>query len=224
MQRRDNRLTVKRLSISKGYLESAFELLAYFEALHHPSGETIYRQAIFNWSNPAICHRKKRRTISPCDHAVWYPSKVKDWVQDFMLIAYIEIINGPKSIVSSVVRLQRPKYIDDIWGGAVNVPLFDGIFKVLPISTERKVNVFDISSVDSNQVAGEEIESRSEIVNSVSYYRRKIVRNLVLGAYNKKVIKGLTILLNDNSIRISCNELSDLTLKLTDVLLGPFNL
>ena len=141
-----------------------------------------------------------------------------------MLIAYIEIVNGPKSIVSSVVRLKRPKYIDDIWAGAVYVPLFDGIFKVRPIATERKLNVFDISSVDSNQVAGEEIESCSEIVNSVSYYRRKIVRNLVLDANNEKVIEGLTILLNDNSIRISCNELSDLALKLTDVLLGPLNL
>src|SRR5215831_21062655 len=81
MQRRDNRLTMKSLSIAESYLESAFELLAYLEALHHPSGETIYRQAIFNWSNPAICHRKKRRTISPCDQAVRYPSKVKNWVQ-----------------------------------------------------------------------------------------------------------------------------------------------
>ena len=86
-----------------------------------------------------------------------------------MLIAYIEIVNGPKSIVSSVVRLKRPKHIDDTPGLARSMCCcLDGIFKVLPISTERKVNVFDISSVDSNQVAGEEIESCSEIVNSIS--------------------------------------------------------
>jgi hypothetical protein len=109
MQRWDHRLTVKGLSISKRYFESAFDLLVYFDALHYPSGETKYREAIFNRSNPAICHRKKRRTISPCDQAVWQPSKVKNWVQYFVLIAYIEIVNGPESIVSSVVRLQRPK-------------------------------------------------------------------------------------------------------------------
>jgi len=141
-----------------------------------------------------------------------------------MLIAYIEIVNGPKSVVSPVVRLQRPKHIHDIWAGAVYVPLCDDIFKLIPISTEGKVNVFDISSVDPDQVAGEEIESGSEIVNSVSDYRRKIARNWVLDANNEKVIEGLTILLNDDSIRISCNELSDLTLKLTDVFLSPFNL
>ena len=90
--------------------------------------------------------------------------------------------------------------------------LFDGIFKVLLISTERKINIFDIPSVDSNQIAGEEIESRAEIVNSVSYYRREIVRNLILDANNEKIIERLTITLNDNSIRISCNEPSDLTL------------
>ena len=141
-----------------------------------------------------------------------------------MLIAYIEIVNGPKSIVSSVIRLQRAKYIDDIWAGAVYVPLFDRIFKLLLTSTKRKVNVFDISAIDSNQVAGEEIESCSEVVNSVSYYRRKVGRNLVLDANNKKVIESLTVLLNDNSIRIVGNELSDLGLKLGDVLVRPFNL
>jgi len=55
-------------------------------------------------------------------------------------------------------------------------------------------------------------ESRAEIVNSVSYYRREIVRNLILDANNEKIIERLTITLNDNSIRISCNEPSDLTL------------
>jgi len=139
-------------------------------------------------------------------------------------MAYIEFVNGPKSIVSSVVRLQRAKYTDDIWGGAVYVPLFDGIFKVMLISTERKVNVFDISSVVSNQVTGEEIESCSEIVNSVSDYRWKSGRNLVLETNNEKVIESLTILLDDNAIRIFCNELSDLGLKLGDVLVRPFYL
>jgi len=141
-----------------------------------------------------------------------------------MLIAYSEIVNGDKSIVSSVVRLQRPKYIDDIRAGAVYVPLLHCIFKVVPISTERKVNAFDIRSVDPNQIASEKVESCSEVVNSVSYYDRKIVRNLVLDTNNEKVIERLTISLNDDSIRISCNELSDLTLKLTDVFFGLFNL
>ena len=139
-------------------------------------------------------------------------------------MADIEFVNGPKSIVSSVVRLQRAKYTDDIWPGAVYVPLFDGIFKVMLISTERKVNVFDISSVVSNQVTGEEIESCSEIVNSVSDYRWKSARNLVLETNNEKVIESLTILLDDNAIRIFCNELSDLGLKLGDVLVRPFYL
>jgi len=55
MQRWNNGLTTKRLSVSKGYFETGFELLAYFDTLQHPSGKTIYRQAIFNWSDPAIC-------------------------------------------------------------------------------------------------------------------------------------------------------------------------
>ena len=141
-----------------------------------------------------------------------------------MLIAYSEIVNGDKSIVSSVVRLQRPKYIDDIWAGAVYVTLLHGIFKVVPISRERKVNFFDIPSVDPNQIAGEKIESCSEVLNSVSYYGRKIDRNSVVDTNNEKIIEGLTISLNDDSVRISCNELSDLTLKLTDLFFGLFNL
>src|ERR1044071_2010430 len=102
--------------------------------------------------------------------------------------------------------------------------LLDNFFKVVSISTERKVDVFDIPSVDPNQIAGEKIESYSKIVNSVSCYGCKIVRNLVLDTNNEKVIEGLTILLNDHSIRSPCNKLSDLTLKLIDVFLGLFDL
>lgn len=112
------------------------------------------------------------------------------------------------------------KYIDDIWPGAVYMSLLDNVLKVVRTSTEREGNVLDIPSVDSNQTAGKKIESYSEILNSVSYTGRKIVRNLVLDTNNEKVIKGLTILFDHDSIRIFCNEVSDLTLKLTYVFFG----
>jgi hypothetical protein len=141
-----------------------------------------------------------------------------------MLIAHCEIMNGNKSIVSSPVRLQPSKYIDDIWPGAVYMSLLDHVVKVVRISTEREGNVLDIPSVDLNQTAGKKIESYSEVLNDVPYNGRKIVRNLVLNTNNEKVIEGLGILLNHDSIRIFCNEVSDLTLKLTYVFFGGVNL
>ena len=51
----DNRLAVKSLFISKGYFETAVELLTYVDTLQHLSGETAYRQAVFDLSDPAIC-------------------------------------------------------------------------------------------------------------------------------------------------------------------------
>jgi len=141
-----------------------------------------------------------------------------------MLVQNIKVMQGSERIVPSIVRLERPKNINDIWGGPVYVSFFDGTLKSGRIITEGEMNILGTMAILPNKVASKMIKRDSEIMNSIPDSPSPRIRNVLWNYVCENILPGISITISDKDVRVAFEKRSDCDVQIRDVALGPINL
>jgi len=67
------------------------------------------------------------------------------------------------------------------------------------------------------------VKSSSEVVNNVSDYGGDVQWNFLPDPERPELIRGIRVLLDDDSIGFRLDVIDDVSIELADVLLGPVN-
>lgn len=216
-----NRLKLEGLSLVKSYVEGRIELLADLEVIR--GGDTHKYRAIFHRPERTIDHRKYR-TVSLRHSQILDGGELGDRDKHLVLVQDVEVVDGAKVVIPSLVRFESADYIDDIWGGTVYMSLLNHTFKVLPsANTEREIDLLDTLPVEPDKITGQQVECAPEVVNCIPNDGGNLSGELLRDADSQRT-PSLTLTLYDNGIGIQCRELEDFPAKLRDVAFGPFNL
>src|SRR5205814_7656069 len=133
-------------------------------------------------------------------------------------------VDRPVRFIPTFVRFQRFDYLNDIWAGAVYLSLLDSRIKVIPFGREGKMDAFDLTPVEPNKVACQQIQSRAEIVDRVTDDQRDLIRKFFGDSDDPTRLLGLSVVLKNDAIRISFEKCVNFSVEVRDVALGPFNL
>ncbi len=221
-ERWQDRLTVERHSIAENYADGRVSLICDLNILapdtrvdrdagmdHCPFGHSeIFATAIFAVDRPDMSNVFLRD-------------------QEPMLVFNVESVQTPQGFAyCSLVRLYRiHDEVDDCFGGLLFQSTIDGNYKVIPGRANRKmsVRVPRSSSLEFN-VAHYEVKRASEVMNGVSNNEEDSFWNGFICADLEEAISSLRIVLDRDTVRASLGKLPRLSVKIVDVLIGPFDL
>jgi hypothetical protein len=98
-------------------------------------------------------------------------------------------------------------------------------FKTDPIISSGQFEVAILSAfIDTDHLPDHVIESGPQIVDSVAYYQGEIIRGLLSEPDSNGQIPIIRIGLDTECVRICLDESSELPFKVSDVMIGPFDL
>jgi hypothetical protein len=221
MERWDKRLERKGLNVSEGYLEGRMEFLIEFKTFN--KGHVNDYRAILYRSDTVIDERHGDATV-PKHGEVGSLAVGGCGDQGNVFVVNVEVMDGAKRNVASLVRLERAENINDIWGSPVYVSLFNGTLKGGVAGAKRKVNVINFASICANQVASQQIEGGAKIMDCISDDGRKVIGRRLLDSDGHRALTGMIATLNHNSVGIEFKVSGDLRVQLGDVAFGPINL
>lgn len=220
MQRFNDRLILKGLPIAESYLEGRLEILADFDI--SCGGETHNYLAVFNRSNMHVHHGEQGAKI--VTHLKVFNTSIMSCRDKCLVfVGYVEVVDSPQKFIPSVVRFQRADYLDDIFSGSVYVSIFNHTVKAIDIITKREIDVLGVSSIQSNQFRGEKVKGCSQIMDSISDDCGKMARDFMPNSERPELIRGVSVLLDNDSVGFRFNVIDNVVIKLTDVALGPIN-
>jgi hypothetical protein len=217
-----NSLTVKRHSIAENYADGRLSLICDLNILapdtridrdagmdHCPLGHgEVLATAIFAVDRPDV------RNVLLRD-------------QEPMLVFNVESVQTPQGLAyRSLVRLYLiHDEVDDCFGGLMFQSTVNGVYKFIPGSADRKVSVrvSGPGCIEFN-VAHHEIESDPEIMDRITDSEKHSIRSGFTRADLKDALSSLRIVLDRDIVRASVGELPRLSVKIVDVLVGPFDL
>lgn len=224
-ERWQNRLTVERHTIAENYADGRLSLICDLNILvpdtrifgrcgvdDRPLNDCeVFASAVFAVNSPNVRNVFLRN-------------------QEPMLVFNVECIKTPEGFSTpSLVRLYGIH--DEVEDGFGNpLPLLfqstiDGVYKFIPALADREtgVGVAGCSGLELN-IAHNEIKRTSEIVDSVANSKQDFFGRGLIHADLKNAISSLRIVLDQDTVRASVGELSRLSVKIVDVLVGPFDL
>ena len=220
-KRWDNRLTLQGLSLSDSYLKGRIQLAVDFDLCS--SGETNKCRATF-WRDPHFSEEKA--VHSAVSHVnVFEAAEDRDSGKSNVFVSKVEIVKGAHTtMVPSWVRFDEPlECVNDVFAGALYFSFNRG-FVTIPINPVRKVDILRRLAVQSDKIAGEEIQSGPQVMNGVSENCGEILGDAFALDGSKKALSGFRIVLDDRRVWVSCNKFTDSSVEIVDVLVGPFDL
>jgi len=220
MQRFNDRLILEGLPIAKSYLEGRLEILADFDITC--GGDTHKYLAVFNRADVQTS-KSKQRTISVPHLKTLDPGIMHCRDKCFVFVGYVEVMNSPQKFIASVVRFQRADYLDDIFSGSVYVSIFNHTVKAIDIITKREIDILGVSAFQTNQFGSKKVKGRPQVMNGITDDCGKMARYFLPDSERPEMIRGVRVLLDNDSIRFRFNVVDDVVVKLTDVALGPIN-
>ena len=169
---------------------------------------------------------------SPLRASVIFQSKIRkhselyDWKQKHVFVEDVKFVESADGFIPSIVRFYDiHNEVDDLFGGLVYVSTLNGSYKIIPGAVDRKLSVFGSSASNFEQnIAHGEIQSALEIVDGISDEQCKIVWNGLCLSDLQNILIGIRVVLNEQSVEVSCLKEFEPTVKVVDVLFGPFNL
>ena len=209
----------KRLFIAKRYVEGRLNLLCELDVLCGEERHNFY--IVFYRSEPTTVEGKQFGTATGNRYGPQI-SPITDGNEKAVFVCDVQVVDGPEKIVPSLVRFETTNDIDDIGRGAVYVSPMNHLLKVIDGPREREGDVFDLGSIQLDEVAGEQIERRPEVMNGVSHNRGQILRRLLLDPDNQ--CRPLRITLEDELVRVAAKKPFGARLILRDMAVGPINL
>jgi hypothetical protein len=146
--------------------------------------------------------------------------------QEPVFVGNVEVMYGVDRIaIPSLVRLylveEFPAYCDE---GCLFFSLPEKFFEMRSAWVDRKVDLRFGRRISSGQLEPFEIESASEIVESVAKDEGKIRGNRFCRSDFERFIAGSRVSIHDDAVDTAFAELPDAGVKIVDVLFGPFQL
>jgi len=220
MQRFNDRLVLEGLPIAESYIEGRLEILTDFDI--SCGGETHNYLAVFNRADMHIHHGEQGTKIVP--HLEIFDSSIMSRRDKcFMFIGYVEIVDCPQKFIPSVVRFQSADYLDDIFSGSVYVSIFNHTVKAIDIITKREIDILGISAFQADQFGSKKVKGCSQVMDGVTDDCGKMARYFMPDSERPELIRGVSVLLDNDSVRFRFNVVDDVIVKLTDVAFGPIN-
>ena len=221
-QRWQDRLTVDRHSIAENYANGRLSLICDLNILvpesgvdrnlrvdQRPLGDSeVFASAIFAVDRPNVRNVLLR-------------------YQEPVLVFDVECVKTPEGFSApSLVRLYGiHDEVDDCFRGLLFQSAITGDYKIIPGVVDRELGVHGPNAQSRKlDIVHDEVEGAHKIVDHIPNDKQKTLRGSLIRADLKGAISGLSIILDQNTVRASVGELPRLSVKIVDVLVGPFDL
>jgi hypothetical protein len=141
-----------------------------------------------------------------------------------MLISIVGFIDSPKGVPIPTLVSGQP--YEELFGiEPLCFHSFTSGFVILGSGTSRKLGPFVLcSAIQPNDLPSDVIQGAFEVVYRIPNDQRDFLWRLDFKPYANQESPGFLISLEPKRMRISVNERIKHSLKIKDVLLGPFNL
>ncbi|WP_292533731.1 hypothetical protein [Methylocystis sp.] len=141
-----------------------------------------------------------------------------------MLVLSVEPVQRAEYFISSWIWLEGFDRLDDVCSGKLYLSLINGACKSLRFFGERECDEVGTGRSVARKLEHRQVECCAQVVNGVSCDKRKLVWNGYVGFNHYGSPIGLWIESAHEPEGFPFHEGFDLTLKIVDVMLGPFNL
>jgi hypothetical protein len=151
---------------------------------------------------------------------------LQDWKQEPVFVEDVEIVQGPEGAIPSLVRFYGiHDEVGDCFGGLMYQSAFDGSYKFIPgFSKWESSEVIVTSQPTKNNLVNCNIKRSLEIMEGISNDESNVIGKRLSLLEMKNVISALRVVLNVDSVEIGCLEGQNASVKVRDVLVGPFDL
>jgi len=148
-----------------------------------------------------------------------------EWYQKPVFVENVEIVQGPKGVIPSLVRFYDIQdEVADLFGGLVYFRPFDGSYKVIPSFPKRENGVVVVDSeVVKYDFIDSEIKGTAKVVEGITDYGREVIWHGLSSIDLHAIVSELSVTLDAESVRVHSKS-TDHFVKVIDVLLGPINL
>jgi hypothetical protein len=153
------------------------------------------------------------------------PLKLKMGNDEPMFVLNVETVESPEGItIPSLVGLYRPHdVVDDPFRGLTFQSSLDGSFKVIPCLVYRENYIVrPLASGQEFDFTHGNVESTSKIVDGVADDTHNLFRDRWTRNKFERIVAGIRLTVHVNTVSVV--GLKDVTLKVSDVLSGPFDL
>lgn len=169
------------------------------------------------WSAPK--HWEHFREISPVHKAGASGCNDK-----FVLVGYVEGMDGFKSFIPAHVRLEALDFGDDIFTGKLYLSGSHGGYKALLPSCEGELDGFRSSGQVSNHGEDRDIESASEVVDCIPDDKAEFAWDGCVLFDEVGFPSGLGLAEGSEVERFFLEKIGDAPVKVVDMMLGPIDL
>jgi len=219
-KRFDNHRTGEWLSISKAYLEKS-QIVVEFDVLGE---KPIQYRAVFHGLDGVSARAADHIPSLEIEYQRWLNHCSDDRDYEFVFVSNVEVVHGAKTLVPSLVRLQRADHVLDVGGGAVQLSLLDHCIQIRTVVAEREVDPIGAFSVRADEVAGKQIERGSEIMNRISDDESEVIREVFTHPDDPSIFALFSIRLFDDYVWLAVKEGCLSFLKIRNVSICPTNL
>jgi len=149
-----------------------------------------------------------------------------DWKQQPVLVENVEIVESTEGIIPSLVRFYDiHNVVTDSLGGLRYQSAIDGTFQFLRGFSEWESGVRIVEfEPPKNHFIDSKIQSTFKVVDGIPHNQRKFFWHGFSYCELKALLSSLRVSLNDKRVEVCLRESPQTRMKITDVLLGPFNL
>ena len=149
-----------------------------------------------------------------------------DWEQRPVFVEDVEIVKGPKGVIPSLIRFYDiHDEISDLFGGLLYQSAIDNCYKVIPGFSHWKFGKVVVMSQPSvYDFVNRNIQRAFEVVRRISNDESNVSWKRVSHFDLKGLLSNISIFIDADTVKVTCTEDQNARVKVSDVLLGPFNL
>jgi hypothetical protein len=149
-----------------------------------------------------------------------------DGEQKAMLVNNVELMEQPERLIVSLVRLYRTDDVNRVWRDLLYFSIANGRLVLFGTLSNRKVDVAVWNTATSpDKLPHEVVQGTSQVVDSIAEDQGNFVRDGIdVRDVKRRVLnRGYRVPLGPKFVRLIQDECLDSSIKIADVLFGPFN-
>ena len=219
MQCWDNRLTFERLSLIEAYCDSRLSIALELEFAGHP--QYIQYSALSNSKSAILEDSPSCFSVNICQGG-----NGSNGQQQSVFIGNVETVQGTKRGIPSFVRLYDIKNErDDIGTRHLYFSALQSGFKFLfGIPNWEVCPLGWCSTAQGDNLTSHEVQGSPQVVDSIAKDQRNFFRKGFGHFKFEDIYPCVRVFLDVKTVKIGLDESIQEFVKLTDVLIGPFDL
>ena len=213
----ENRIAFENISVAEQYAKGRLSIICYVEL--GGSGDRVKFSTITDYksySNPIVVVVMCAHTSQLCDR--------NNREQQSVLVNDVQLVKTPQGIIPSFVWFN---YIDDqgadFLPGHLYFSTIDGFYQFVSCETDREIGIpgWDTPG-HGNNFAGHNVQGGTQIMNNVTNNQRDFPWERI--GIECQDIVPIDVVVDMQAVEVSFKEGRKTSLKLLDVLVGPFDL